>query len=95
MKEVQTQNLKQKPETGPRVKKLVASLVDRGVKHLCGTNLGGERGDLLVSQAVTHQLGCYTYVSRGSWGPIPLLLSIQNRLTSGLRNGFRKQCLKR
>ena len=75
MKEVETQNWAKTPESGVRVKKQEVSLLDRGVKHLCGTNLGRERGDVLVSQASTHQLGCYVKVSRGRRGPIPLLLS--------------------
>ena len=92
MKEVQTQNLKQKPESGLRLNKHGAWLLDSGVKNLFGTNRGGERGDLLVSQAATSQLGDYTSVSRALQRPIRCLVSAQKRLTSALRIGFRKQC---
>ena len=95
MKEVETQNRKQKPESGLGVKKHVASLLDRGVKHLCGTNLGWERGDVLVSQASTDQLGSYVKVSRGMSGSYPLA-TVLSRIVirASWLNGFRKQCFQ-
>lgn len=94
MKEVETQNWAETPESGLRVKTQEVSLLDNGVNDKC-TNHGRERSDVLVSQASTHQLGCYMRVSRGMLGSYPLA-TVLSRIVirASWLNGFRKQCFQ-